>query len=110
MPDRKFRPLQFPESGGSLKDAHCEKQHQKSVADALHDAVDTNDHIPDVAALEIFRRLRNERPQFGKLIVPDAKRMLKALYYPVVTDVLHLLSARKMRPKLERIFKPLRSG
>ncbi len=65
VPQGIFRPLDLPERGGGLEHAHSEKQHQQAIANALHGAVNVYDHVPNVAALEVLRGLRQQRPQFS---------------------------------------------
>ena len=60
-----FRPLDLPKRGGGLEHAHSEKQHQQAIANALHGVVNVYDHVPNVAALEVLRGLRQQRPQFS---------------------------------------------
>ena len=75
VPQGVLRPLDLPEGRGGLEYPHGKKQHQQAIANALQGAVDPHDDIPDIAALEVLRRLGQQLPQLPQLLVPGARAL-----------------------------------
>ena len=57
-----------------------------------HAAADAEDDAPYLPALKSLRRLRDERPKLGQLLVPCAEGVFKISYYPIITYCLRLSS------------------
>ena len=81
--------------------AALENEEEQAIANALQGAVDSHDDIPDVAALEVLRRLGQQLPQLPQLLVPGAQGALQGLDDPVVPDLSHPPASR---PDLGRAF------
>ena len=95
-----FRPLQFRKAAAGFHHAHHKEQNEQRKPDGLHRTVDADDHIPDRAAFELLRRLRNELPDLRQLFIPSFQRILQILYDPVIRHSAHLPSAQyRRRPR-----------
>ena len=86
-----FRSLEVPEAGGAAKEADGKEQHQQTVANGLHPAVDGDDGAPDGAALEGFRRLGQQAPHFLHFGVPcGKKRFCRLSTTQLLSKLIHL--------------------
>ena len=81
-----LRPLQVPEAGRRLKDAHGKEQHQQAIAHGLQALIDPDNGVPDIAAPELLRSDRDQRPDLRQLVIPSAEGSLQGLYDPVVAQ------------------------
>ena len=99
MTQSKFRFLQFPKRRWRGKDANCKEQDEQAVADSHKGGVDIDDHAPYLPALKGFRRLGNELPQLGQLLVPGGNGVFEVSYDPVITYGLHLSFTKSFQRK-----------
>ncbi len=73
------------EAAAGLDDAHHKEQHQQGAANGLGRPVDAHNHVPDGAALEVFRSRADERPDPREFAVPRLQRGVQIVYDPVST-------------------------
>ena len=86
MPQSKLRALEVPKAGGALEDTHGEEQNQEAVPNAHHGGVDAGDGGPNIAALEVLRRLCQQGPYLGEFAVPVRQGALQDAYDPVIAN------------------------
>ena len=91
-----FRLFDLCKTAAGFHDTYHEKQHQQGVTDSLKSAVDTYHYIPDCAAFEVLRRLRDQLPDLAQLSIPDLQRILKILDYPIIRHSFRLLWGRSV--------------
>ena len=99
MTQSKFRFLQFPKRRCRGKDADRKEQDKQAIADSDQSGVDIDDHAPYLPALKRLRRLGNELPQLGQLLVPGGNGVFEVSYDPVITYGLHLSFTKSFQRK-----------
>ena len=68
--DGDLRAFHLREVSAGLYDSDHKKQNQQRIAYRLKCAVNVYDDIPYRAALELFGRLRKQKPYFTELVIP----------------------------------------
>ena len=79
-----FRLFQFCKRTAGLYNADHKEQDEQRITNCLQGSVNVGNNIPNRAAFEILRGLRNELPDFAQFVIPDLKSVLKVLDNPVV--------------------------